>query len=136
MKGNLKAELSLPLVVTEPSQHIAAVASEGSWVNMEASKGVERLGRWSLGGWEVADLLSAWQMWRPRRATVGYQHVQTNLASSQPSSLCRGGDHVLPGLVQLRLVRWTCLTFTQPHRFSRLNLTGSCVEGKVSADVL
>lgn len=56
MKGNLKAEFFPPLVVTEPSQHIAADASDssqeggkGSWMNMEARKEVERVGRWSLG---------------------------------------------------------------------------------------
>lgn len=55
MKGHSKAELFLPSVVTEPAQHIAAGTSassqegrKSSWVNTEARKGVERVGRGSL----------------------------------------------------------------------------------------
>lgn len=49
-KGNPKAELFPSSVVTEPSQHLAADdrSQEGrkvSWVNMEARKGVEKVGR-------------------------------------------------------------------------------------------
>ena len=55
MKGNFKAEPFPPAVVTEPSQCIAADASdssqeggEGSWVKVEARKGAERVEEGSL----------------------------------------------------------------------------------------
>lgn len=75
VKGNLKAEVFPPSVVPEPSHHTPAGASDssqeggkGSWGNVEARKGIERVGRGSLmtgSGAKGAHLISAWQMPSP-----------------------------------------------------------------------